>query len=359
MSSVAQTRLSEWLQLGPLDEDLARVEQLLMQELGGRDRFLDGVTSYLAAAGGKRLRPTLTICGAYAGQRGPTLEPAGEAAIIAAVAVEMLHLGTLYHDDVLDEATLRRGVPSVNTRWDNMIAVIGGDILIARAVALAAGIGSTEATLMARTVEEVCAGQANELSFNYDPRRDEAAYEQAIAGKTAALMATSLEFGGLAVGLDPLDLQRVSIAGRELGMAFQLVDDLLDLEGSSSTIGKPAGADIVEGVYTLPVIVELRSNARLRELLESQPSADDAEAARRLVVAGAGMPATAKRAREHVDRVVAVLDEGELNPLAKQALTRLGGLILKPVRTRREGLRRRAAGLGRSSDAANGAVAAQ
>jgi heptaprenyl diphosphate synthase len=330
--------LSKRLQLDPLDGDLLRVEQLLMQELLGRDYFLDEVTSHLAVAGGKRLRPILTVCGAYAGQSGPMIEPAPEAAIVAAAAVEMLHLGSLYHDDVLDEATLRRGASSVNARWGNTIAVIGGDILLARAISLVAEIGPTEAALLARTLEAVCTGQADELMFICDSRRDESAYERAVAGKTAALMAASLQFGGLAAALDPTDLERVSSVGHELGMAFQLVDDLLDLEQSTPAIGKPAGADLLKGVYTLPVIVELKANARLRALLGSPLSAADAEEARRLVLAGAGPRTTAERAREHLDRSFAVLDAREFNPVVEHALARLGDLIFEPVRNRRAAL---------------------
>lgn len=339
MPSGHEVSLSKRLQLDPLDHDLARIEQMLMQVLAGRDQFLDEVTSYLAAAGGKRLRPILTLCGAYAGQGGASIEPAPEAAIVAATAVEVLHLGTLYHDDVLDDATLRRGVPSVNAKWDNTVSVIGGDILIARAISLVAGIGPTEASLIAQTLEEVCAGQAAELIFTYDVGRDEAAYNVAIAGKTAALMTASCRFGGLASGLDTVDLERVSNAGHELGMAFQLVDDLLDLEGSTAAIGKPAGLDIVEGVYTLPVIVELQNNARLRELLGAPPSPAQADEARRLVAAGAGPAATAERARDHVCRSQALLEGGQLHPSAVQALHRLGDIVLDPVRSHQPGLR--------------------
>jgi heptaprenyl diphosphate synthase len=325
-------RLSHHLQLDPLEEDLARVEQLLMKELTGRDRFLDEVTSHLVAAGGKRLRPILTLCGAYAGQRGPALEPAPEAAIVSAAAFEALHLCTLYHDDVIDDATLRRGVPSANARWGNTVAVIGGDILLARAFRLGASIGSAEATLLAWALENLCAGQADEFSSMYDPHRDEAAYECAIAGKTAALMAASLQAGGLAAALDPADLERLSIAGHELGMAFQLIDDLLDLLGSTSAIGKPSGTDIAEGVYTLPVILELRTNARLRVLLGSPPSAAEAEEARQLVVAGTGPAVAAERARKHAGRALAVLEKCELHPAVKQAVARLGDLIFEPIR---------------------------
>jgi heptaprenyl diphosphate synthase len=327
-------QLRQRLKLEPLEEDLARVQWLLMNDLTGRGRFLDEVTSHLAAAGGKRLRPVLVLCGAYAAQRTPVLEPAPEDAIAAAAAIEALHLCTLYHDDVIDEAELRRGVPSANARWDNVVAVIGGDILLARAFRLSASIGAAQARQLAHALEELCAGQASELSSLYDPDRDEAEYEYAIAGKTASLMAASLRVGGLASGLAADDLERLSAAGHEFGIAFQLVDDLLDILGSASSTGKPAsGADIAAGVYTLPVIFELRTNARLRDLLGSRPTAAEAEEARQLVIAGDGLAITARRARDHVERALTMLDQCDLHPAVKQAMAQLGDLIFEPIRS--------------------------
>jgi heptaprenyl diphosphate synthase len=331
----ADGRLGYPLPLAPLEGDLARVEQLLLRELTGPDCFLDAVISYLAAAGGKRLRPTLVLCGAYTQQRGPTLDPAPEAAIIAAAAVEALHLCTLHHDDVIDTADLRRGIPSANARWNNTIAVIGGDIMLARAFRLVASIGSAEVIVLARALEDLCAGQARESASAYDPARDEIAWEVAVSGKTASLLAASLRLGGLAAAAASADLDRLSTSGHELGLAFQLVDDLLDLQGSTSAIGKPAGADIAEGVYTLPVILELRDNDRLRALLASRPSAAAAEEARRLVMAGAGPAVAAQRARKHAAQAVTALDECRSHPAARRALTRLGDLVLEPIDVRR------------------------
>jgi heptaprenyl diphosphate synthase len=310
-----------------------------MKVLAGRDRFLDAVTSHLAAAGGKRLRPVLVLCGAYAAQQGRVLEPAPEDAIAAAAAIEALHLCTLYHDDVIDAAELRRSIPSANAQWGNTVAVIGGDILLARAFRLGASIGAAHVRQLAHALEELCAGQASELSSLYNPDRDEAAYECAIAGKTASLMAASLHVGGLASGLVHEDLERLSAAGHELGIAFQLVDDLLDLLGSASSTGKPAsGADIAAGVYTLPVILELRINARLRDVLGSPPSAAQAEEARQLVVAGSGPATTAKRARDHVERALTMLAQCDLHPAVRPAIAQLGDLIFEPIRSLQPGV---------------------
>lgn len=318
------------LGIEPLRDDIARVQRLLSKKLTGTDRFFDTMTSHLAAAAAEHLPPVLVLCGAYAAQHGLALEPVPEDAVTAAVAVEALHLCTLYHD-VTDHMARSRGT---GARWDNRIAVIGGDMLLARAFELGASIGSAHVAQFAYALEELCAGRASELSSLYDPHRDEAAYECAIVGKSASLMVASLNAGGLASALAPGDMVLLSAAGRELGIAFQLVDDLLDILSSAGFTGKPAyGGDIESGVYTLPVILELRTNARLRDLLSSPPSTSEAEEARQLVLAGDGPATTAGRARDHVEHALSVLGESDVHPAVKRTVERLGNLILEPVRS--------------------------
>ena len=145
------------------------------------------MAGHLVAAGGKRLRPALTLCAAYAalGAR-----PAADEAVTGATAVELVHLGSLYHDDVIDEAETRRGVPSVNARWSNIVAILAGDYLLAQASALAASLGADVAGLLATTIGELCRGQVLELQYLFDADRDEESYFSSIDGKTASLMAT-------------------------------------------------------------------------------------------------------------------------------------------------------------------------
>src|SRR5450759_3751724 len=179
--------LAETLELPPLPGDLKRVERALAGAVEHQDRFLGDVAGHLVAAGGKRIRPTLTLCAAYAA-RGSN-QPASDDAVTGAVAVELVHLGSLYHDDVIDEAETRRGVPSVNARWSNIVAILAGDYLLARASALAA--------LLAATIGELCRGQVLELQHLFDVTRSEEDYATAIEGKTATLFGTACRVGGM------------------------------------------------------------------------------------------------------------------------------------------------------------------
>src|SRR5262249_27584783 len=159
------------LDLAPLRTDLDRVESQLRESVEGPDRFLGEIASHLVSAGGKRLRPTLTLCAAYAAKGA---QPASAAAVTGGVACELVHIGSLYHDDVIDGAETRRGVPSVNARWSNIVAILAGDYLLARASALAASLGADVAGLLAATIGELCRGQVLELQHLFDASRSEA-----------------------------------------------------------------------------------------------------------------------------------------------------------------------------------------
>ena len=245
MRTVASMQPVETLDLGPLAEDLGRVETELRASVDHEDRFLGEVASHLVAAGGKRLRPTLTLCAAYAADG---VDSASSAAITGSVACELVHLGSLYHDDVIDEAETRRGVPSVNARWSNIMAILAGDYLLARASSLAASLGADVAGLLAATIGELCRGQILELQHLFDVTRTEEAYASAIEGKTAALFATSCRIGGMVSNVDEPTLDALTRFGHHLGMCFQVVDDVLDLTSSDEALGKPAGQDLLEGV---------------------------------------------------------------------------------------------------------------
>src|SRR6266545_3122434 len=188
-------RLAETLELAPLPGDLLRVEDELRESVRHPDRFLGDVASHLVQAGGKRVRPTLALCAAYASTSGDA--PVRAEAVTGAVAVELVHLGSLYHDDVIDEAETRRGVPSVNARWSNIVAILAGDYLLAQASALAASLGADVAALLAATIGELCRGQVLELQYLFDTERTEDSYLSAIEGKTATLMATACRVGGM------------------------------------------------------------------------------------------------------------------------------------------------------------------
>jgi heptaprenyl diphosphate synthase len=236
------------------------------------------------AAGGKRLRPTLTLCAAYAAQG---VEAASAAAVTGSVSCELVHLGSLYHDDVIDEAETRRSVPSVNARWSNIVAILAGDYLLAQASSLAASLGAEVAGLLADTIGELCRGQVLELQYLFDADRNEESYLSAIEGKTAALFATSCRIGGMVAGVSDETLAGLTQFGHHLGMCFQIVDDVLDVTQSDEELGKPAGNDLREGVYTLPVIRALKESDELRKMLGRAIDWPDVAKARSIVAANA------------------------------------------------------------------------
>jgi heptaprenyl diphosphate synthase len=309
------------LGLEPLAHDLERVEAELAAAVRSEDPFLGEVASHLVKAGGKRLRPALTLCTAYAAGGATS---ASDAAVTGGVAVELVHLGSLYHDDVIDEAETRRGVPSVNARWSNIVAILAGDYLLARASELAASLGADVAALLASTIGELCRGQVLELQHLFDVDRSEELYFSAIGGKTAALFATACRVGGMVSEVDGSTLEALTEFGRHVGVCFQLVDDVLDVTGSDASLGKPAGNDLMEGVYTLPVILALQKNPDLRDVLGRK--LDDAQVAeaRRLTVECGAVDAALDAAREQAARADKVLASTEgLDPEVIAGLRRL------------------------------------
>jgi heptaprenyl diphosphate synthase len=287
------------LELAPLSDDMGRVEAELRGSVDHQDRFLGEVASHLVTAGGKRLRPTLTLCAAYAAQGAV---PASAAAVTGGVACELVHLGSLYHDDVIDEAETRRGVPSVNARWSNIVAILAGDYLLARASSLAASLGADVAGLLAATIGELCRGQVLELQHLFDTGRTEEAYSSAIEGKTAALFATSCRIGGMVSDVDEPTLDALTRFGHHLGMCFQVVDDVLDLTSTDEALGKHAGQDLLEGIYTLPVIYAIDGSSELRGMLGSPLDGDRLVAARDIISENGSIDAALEVARDHAKK---------------------------------------------------------
>src|SRR6266536_452397 len=210
------------LALPSLADDLARVEDSLHEAVSTPDRFLADVASHLIGAGGKRIRPTLTLCTAYAAAGGEG--PAGADAVTGAVAIELVHQGSLYHDDVIDEAETRRGVPSVNARWSNIVAILAGDFLLARASALAARLGGDVAEILASTIAELCRGQVLELQHLFSVDRSEEGYSSAIEGKTASLFGTSCRVGGMVSGVGEPTLDALTKARDHAAKAGDALD---------------------------------------------------------------------------------------------------------------------------------------
>ncbi|GAA2102585.1 polyprenyl synthetase family protein [Actinomadura alba] len=260
-----------------LAADLLACVDLVREEAGSGDeliaRALSGVVS-----GGKRLRPLLALATAYATWIGtPGAERAADRdrAVRAGAAVELLHLASLVHDDVMDEAGVRHGVPTANVRDGNIRAVLAGDFLLARAVAVACGLGQREGMLVSETFARLCDGQARESALLFDAARTEPDYYDAITGKTAALLATACRLGALAAGAGTEAAEALTSYGHHLGLAYQLVDDLLDLTGSDERLRKPAGHDVAMGVFTLPVLYAQEEHPRLAGLLGALQPEDD------------------------------------------------------------------------------------
>jgi heptaprenyl diphosphate synthase len=224
--------------------------------------------------------------------------------VLGGVSVELVQVGSLYHDDVMDEAETRRGVESVNARFGNLRAILSGDYLLAKASEIAASLGTEIAGLLAATIGRLCEGQVRELQTVYAVERDEDAYFAAIAGKTASLFSAACRIGGIVGGLDRDDIEAVTSFGRSYGMAFQIVDDVLDVVATEEELGKPAGHDMAEGIYTLPVILAIAAGddtaTELRELL-GHPLTEVAEIerARKLVKASSGIDDAIEVARHY------------------------------------------------------------
>jgi heptaprenyl diphosphate synthase len=297
------------LLLPTLADDLARVEDQLRLSVQAEDPFLTEVASHLIKAGGKRVRPAFSVTSAAT--RLATMEPAPAEVISGAVSVELVHLGSLYHDDVMDDALTRRTVESVNARWGNLKAILAGDYLLARASEIAASLGTEVAGLLASTIARLCEGQVLELQHTFNPQRSEEGYLASIDGKTASLLGTACRIGGIVGELPRPVIDRLTEFGHSYGMAFQIVDDILDVVATDEELGKPSGHDLVEGVYTLPVIRVLAAGGgdadRLGELLGG-PLDDGALADARAIVRASGEVDTAlDTARGYADQAAKAL----------------------------------------------------
>ena len=273
-----------------VESGLGRLEPALLDAVTSGDGFFDDVTTHLIKAGGKRLRPALTIASATGCVREATDDD-----VSGAVSVELVHQASLYHDDVIDEAVMRRTVESVNTRWGNLIAIVAGDFLLARSAEIAASLGQEVAALLANTLARLCEGQLVEIRTKFSIERTQEDYFEAIAGKTAALMATACRVGAITSGRDRDEVEALTRFGSAFGMVFQIRDDILDVVGSEKELGKPAGQDLAEGFYTLPVLLALggdSSGPHLRKLLGRPLTAEEIETARTMVAHSGAIDAT-------------------------------------------------------------------
>lgn len=257
------------------------VEEALARAAHADDPFIDEAAGYLLRAGGKRFRPMLTLLAAQLGEQD------GDDVVKAAVAVELVHLASLYHDDVMDEAPRRRGAESANARWTNTLAILTGDFLFARSSGVLADLGPEAVRIQAETFERLVAGQIRET---VGPSAGEDAVShhlQVLADKTGVLIATAARYGAMFSGCSAEVTEALRQYGEAIGIAFQIADDILDIASPSEVSGKTPGTDLREGVMTLPMLLvqaaNMESDAHLRSLL-GRPLDDDAEHAEALAL---------------------------------------------------------------------------
>ncbi len=293
---------------------LELVERGLSTTVASELPFLDEASHYLIDAGGKRFRPMLVLLtGMLAGA-----ESSDPKLVDAGVIVELVHLSTLYHDDVIDAADVRRGAPAAHVKWSNTVAILTGDFLLARASELSAALGVTVTQVMARTIADLCQGQIREVQGSAAGRHrvpgvepDREHYLRVIGEKTASLIASSCRLGSILTDQDEAAIETMTRFGWHLGMGFQLADDVVDIISSSSESGKTPGTDLREGVRSLPVLLVLEAegpDSSFAKLLED-PTEDNVSEALEFLRNHDAMELARDAARLEVAQAKRALDE--------------------------------------------------
>jgi len=310
-----------------LQQGLDAVEELLRASVASDFEFVGQASRHLVEAGGKRFRPLLTLLTAQLG------DPTATGVVPAAVVVELTHLATLYHDDVMDEADLRRGAPSANSRWDNSVAILTGDFLFARASDLLADLGPEAVRIQARTFERLVTGQIRETvgpDADADPVEH---YLSVLTDKTGSLVATAARFGAMFAGVEDSIRLGLTSYGEAIGIAFQISDDLLDIASEEGVSGKAPGTDLREGIATLPVLLARAGDdpaeSRLRELLAGPLTEPLAHAEALQLLRGSDAMVSAQSVLAgYVDRAKRTLEPLPPGPV-RDALASLGDVMLE------------------------------
>lgn len=301
-----------------LAADLDQVEQALHSTVKDAEQsFVSTAATHLIHAGGKRFRPMMALLGAHFG-------PSPARAVDAAVVAELVHVATLYHDDVMDEAPLRHGVITANARWNNTIAVLLGDYLLARAAELGAGLGDAAVKLQARTLRRLVRGQVNETVGAPDGADRIGHCLRVMSDKSASLIAMSVCLGAMVGSADEHVIRSLERYGELLGTAFQIADDILDIAATEAELGKKPGTDLREGVVTLPVLYAVEDNPPLADVVLTGPITDDdcREFALGLLRSSAGLRRARQEAVRHADRARDMLYDLPNIP-AREALSAL------------------------------------
>jgi heptaprenyl diphosphate synthase len=253
MNQVGIPNLDKQLEAS-LSADMKKVEDLMRSHIQGDYPLVVETSRHLVEAGGKRLRPLLTLIAAQFG------DPTNYDIIKAAVCCELTHLATLYHDDVMDDAVLRRGVISANKKWNNAVAILTGDYLFSKVSDMLADIGPEAVKLQAKTFERLVIGQIKETQGRSEGLTQIEHYMKVVADKTGSLIATSARFGALLSGAKPEVVETLTKFGEKIGVAFQVADDLLDIASSETASGKTPGTDLKEGIPTLVTLFVMADN---------------------------------------------------------------------------------------------------
>lgn len=289
-------------------DDLRQVEAAIEEALATSDEMLDEVSTHLLRAGGKRIRPALVLLTSKF--PGTSLERV----IPVAVAVELIHMATLVHDDVVDKATVRRGLPTVNAKWSNQISVLTGDYLFAKAFSILAQTGNPRVVqIMADVVYEMSRGEIAQIASYFQAGQSEAQYYERIAQKTGYLIAECCRLGAIVAGANEQAVQALYDYGMGVGLSFQIADDLLDFHGSAAKVGKPVCGDLKTGILTMPVIHALSHSpqaGQLRTLIETRNVTDaDVESVKRVLEETGSFAYAREKADMHLARAVAALGE--------------------------------------------------
>ncbi|WP_218007622.1 polyprenyl synthetase family protein [Nocardia vinacea] len=309
-----------------LDADLDRVRDVLGPvRLEGRPE-LTALTDDGPDTSRRLVRPTLTLLSYYLLTDPAT--PADDRVVRAAAAVELLHLGSLYHDDVVDHAYERRGRPSANVVWGSHMAVLGGDSVMLASVRMLAELGRREVLAGAIAGEQMCAGMVIEAADLYVASRSEQSYLDAIDGKTAAVLSLACRVGAMQAGRPEDAEEALAEFGRQFGLAYQLCDDILDLTSTAEEMGKPVNADLPEGIYTLPVIRAAARDGNLVRLLRRAMTREQAARAHELVIASGAVDEARAMADEFMDQAAGRLADVPADPRARHAMIAYARSIL-------------------------------
>ena len=315
--------------LAALEAGLERVEEELVAAVAHTDPIAKVTTRHLIDAGGKRIRPTLVLLCAQLG------EASSDEVIKSAVVVELTHIGTLYHDDVMDNAPKRRGVDSAHEIWGNNVAILTGDLLFARASQLVSKLGQKALTLQADTFERLCLGQLNETVGPAEGQDVIEHYLSVLSDKTGSLISASAELGVLFSGADQALREPVRKYGEAIGVAFQLIDDVIDIHSDGKTSGKTPGTDLRAGVPTLPVLYLRQdaehdpASAKLVEIIDG--GLDDDAALNQVLEQMRKHPATERafqEAKRWADQAIAALKDLPEGPV-REALKNFADAVIE------------------------------